>query len=89
VLFDIYNIDISNLESTLTKNQARTLLKNIFPREISSWQIYQFMNKYGIEDESYKNYDYDTAHDMFLAMKEASKDPAALEHSLQVIDDVD
>jgi hypothetical protein len=51
----MYNIDISKLESTLMKNQARTLLKHIFPREIRSWQIYQFKIKYGIEDENYGN----------------------------------
>jgi hypothetical protein len=32
VLFDMYNIDISHLETTLTKTQARTLLKTYISR---------------------------------------------------------
>jgi hypothetical protein len=83
----MYNIDISNSKLTLIKNQARTLLKKIFPGEISSWQIYQFRVKYGIEDESYGNYDDNIADEMLLAIKEASKDSIVVEYSIQVIDD--
>jgi hypothetical protein len=46
--------------------------------------------KYGIEDESYGNYDYDTTNDMILQVKEASKEPnVAVEHILQIIDEAD
>ena len=89
VLLDMYNINISSSEPTLTKNQARTLLKRIIPWQLSSWHIYQFKVKYGIEDESYGNYDYNTTDEMLLAMKEANKDFVAVKNSLQVVDDVD
>jgi hypothetical protein len=83
-------INISNLESTLTKNQAKTLLKHIFLGEITSWKIYQFKVKYGIEDKSYGSYDYDTANAMLLQMKEASKGlDVVVEHILEVIKEAD
>ena len=92
VLLDLYKINISNSEATLTKNQARTLLKRIFLGQLSSWQIYQFRIKFEIDDESFRNYDYKTLEDMLEAIIEAtmtSKDSLVPENSLYVVNDSD
>jgi hypothetical protein len=92
VLLDLYKIDISSSEATLTKNQARTLLKRIFPGQLSSWQIYQFRIKFEIDDESFRNYDYKITKDMLEAMTEATmtcKDSLVPENNLHVVDDSD
>jgi hypothetical protein len=60
---------------------------DLCPRQLSSWQIHQFRVKYGIEDESNGNYDYNIANELLLAMKEASKDSIVVENSLQMVDD--
>ena len=52
-------------------------------------QIYQFKVKYGIEDENYGNYNYETADNMLVEMRKASKEHVAIEYSLQIIDEVD
>ena len=92
VFLELYKIDISNLEATLTKNQARTLLKRIFRGQLSSWQIYQLRFKFEIDDESFKNYDFKTAESMLEALTEAtitSKDSLVPENSLYVVDNSD
>jgi hypothetical protein len=53
MLLDIHGIDYVASEATLTRLQGRKLLKHIYPGDLSSYQIWHFKVKYGIEDDSY------------------------------------
>jgi hypothetical protein len=89
MLLDIHGIDYVASEATLTRLQGRKLLKHIYPGDLSSYQIWHFKVKYGIEDDSYGQYSYKTAHTILEEMKTASKLGSSFSDMQETVDELD
>jgi hypothetical protein len=64
-------------------------LKHIYPGDLSSYQIWHFKVKYGIEDDSYGQYSYKTAHTILEEMKTTSKLGSSFSDMQETVDELD
>ena len=85
VFMDIYNIEYRRVEATLTKSGARTLLKRIFPGELSSWQAYQLKVVYGLDEITiWSKYNFQRAQEILEEFKNVGITTINSQKSLEI-----